>query len=61
MFCCWCCLLLVDGKVNVKVAPLSPWILLFSARILPPWASTMLLQIYNPNPVPEKDLDVIVG
>jgi hypothetical protein len=29
--------------------------LLFSAQILPPWASTMLFEINNPKPVPESD------
>jgi hypothetical protein len=28
---------------------------LFSAHILPPWASTILFEIYNPKPVPLKD------
>jgi hypothetical protein len=36
------------------VAPFPSW--LFSAHIFPPWASIMLLEINNPNPVPEKDL-----
>jgi hypothetical protein len=38
------------GKLKLKVAPLSRR--LFSAHILPPWASIMLLQMNNPKPVP---------
>jgi hypothetical protein len=41
------------GELNIKVAPLP--LRLFSAQILPPWASTILLQIYNPKPVPFGD------
>ncbi len=40
------------GNLNEKVAPLSS---LFSPHILPPCASIMLLQIYNPKPVPFSD------
>jgi hypothetical protein len=29
--------------------------LLFPAHILPPWASTILLDMNNPNPVPDSD------
>jgi hypothetical protein len=29
--------------------------LLFFAQILPPWASTILFEIYNPKPVPSED------
>jgi hypothetical protein len=39
--------------LNVNVAPLPP--VLFSAHILPPCASMILLEIYNPNPVPLSD------
>ena len=42
------------GKPKLNVAPLPSE--LFSAHILPPWASTILLEIYNPKPVPEFDL-----
>lgn len=35
------------------MAPLP--LTLFSAHILPPWASTILLEIYNPSPVPLSD------
>jgi hypothetical protein len=42
-----------SGKLNANVAPLPS--LLFSAHILPPWASTIFLEIYKPNPVPSKD------
>jgi hypothetical protein len=41
---------LFTGRLNVKVAPITSG--LFSAHILPPCASTILLEIYNPNPVP---------
>lgn len=34
------------------------WWLLFSAHILPPWDSTILLQIKRPSPVPLRDLVV---
>jgi hypothetical protein len=39
------------GRLNVKVAPLSSPVL-FSAHILPPCASMILLEINNPTPVP---------
>jgi hypothetical protein len=38
------------GNVKPKVAPMP--LALFSAQILPPWASIMFLEIYNPRPVP---------
>src|SRR3954451_8827227 len=41
-------------KLNANVAPLLSE--LFSARILPPWASIIPLHIYNPSPVPVSDL-----
>jgi hypothetical protein len=41
------------GRLNVNVAPLRP--VLFSADILPPCASTILLEMYNPNPIPLSD------
>src|SRR5262245_5148979 len=37
------------GKEKKKVAPLPSWL---SAQIRPSWASTILLQITNPRPVP---------
>lgn len=46
-------LILSNGRVNEKVAPLP--LELFSAHILPPCASIILLQIKRPSPVPEKD------
>ena len=42
--------LLIIGKLNVNVAPLPS--LLFSAHILPPWASIILFDMNNPKPVP---------
>ena len=42
-------------SLNEKVAPPLPSAL-FSAHILPPWASTMPLEINNPNPDPVSDL-----
>lgn len=42
--------LFISGMLKEKVAPFT--ISLFFAHILPPWASTILLHMYNPNPVP---------
>jgi hypothetical protein len=42
------------GRLKLNVAPFPS--ALFSAHIFPPWASMMLLEINNPNPIPEKDL-----
>src|SRR5438067_2480254 len=44
----------LKGKLNAKVAPLP--FTLFFAHILPLWASMILLEINNPNPVPLSDL-----
>ena len=44
-----------SGRLKLNVAPFPS--VLFSAHILPPWASTILLEIYNPRPVPEKDFE----
>ena len=41
---------LFTGKLNENVAPLLS--ALFSAHILPPWASIIFLEINNPKPVP---------
>jgi hypothetical protein len=41
---------MLTGRLNENVAPLSS--ALFSAHILPPCASMMLLDIYKPKPVP---------
>jgi hypothetical protein len=41
------------GKLKENVAPLPS--VLFSAHIVPPRASTIFLEINNPNPVPSKD------
>ena len=51
---CCCCCCSPSGRLNSNTAPplLSG---LFSAHILPPCASTMLLQINNPKPVPVSD------
>ena len=38
------------GKLNTNVAPLPSG--LFSAHILPPWASIIPLHMNNPKPVP---------
>jgi hypothetical protein len=43
-----------SGKLNENVAPLPS--ALFSAPIIPPWASTIPFEIYNPNPDPVSDL-----
>jgi hypothetical protein len=47
---------LLIGKLKLKVAPTPPLpslpSILFSAHILPPWASIMLLQINKPSPIP---------
>ncbi len=43
------------GTVKPNVAPLPS--LLFSPQISPSCAFTILLEIYNPNPVPWKDID----
>jgi hypothetical protein len=42
--------LFLIGKLNENVAPFPS--LLFSAHSLPPWASIILFDINNPNPVP---------
>jgi hypothetical protein len=44
-------------KLNEKVAPfLTPFaLLLFSAHIVPPWASTMFFDMYKPSPIPMSD------
>ena len=41
--------------MNVKVAPFPSE--LFSAHILPPWASMMLFDMNRPRPVPTKDFE----
>jgi len=41
------------GKLKLNVPPFL--FELFSAHIFPPWASIMLFEINNPNPVPSKD------
>ncbi len=55
------------GILNVNVAPLLPSSL-FPAEMVPPCASIILLEIYNPKPVPpvsdfvanfENNLDII--
>ena len=46
---------LLIGRMKENFAPFPSS--LFSAHIFPPWASTMLLQIYRPRPVPWKDFD----
>jgi len=43
------------GRLNLNVTPFPSG--LFSAQILPPWASTMLFEMNNPNPVPVCDLE----
>jgi hypothetical protein len=45
------------GNVNLNVAPLPSK--LFSPQISPPWASTIFLQIYSPNPVPVLESPVV--
>src|SRR3954453_13527433 len=40
---------LASGKVTRKTAPRDGW---FSARILPPWASTNVRTIERPRPIP---------
>ena len=42
------------GILNENLAPMPS--LLFSAHILPPWASMILFEINNPNPVSSYDL-----
>jgi hypothetical protein len=51
--CVWCNSAFYAGKLNAKVAPSPSG--LFSAQILPPWASTMLFEINSPRPVPLSD------
>src|SRR5919198_4444991 len=58
----WICFVLFsllwsnNGRLKLKVAPFPS--ILFSAHILPPWASIILLEINNPNPVPVEDFEV---
>ena len=44
---------LLSGRLNANVAPIPSS--LFWAHILPPWASTMALEINKPKPVPVTD------
>lgn len=43
------------GRENVNAAPSLPG--LFSPHIVPPWASTIALEMYSPKPVPPKSED----
>jgi hypothetical protein len=42
-----------DGKIKLNVAPFPS--LLFSAQMVPPCASIILLEICNPKPIPEDE------
>ena len=46
----------VIGKLNENLAPTPFW--LFSAHIFPPCDSIMLLEMNNPNPVPNSAFEV---
>jgi hypothetical protein len=51
--------LFAKGKLNENVAPLPPPVeSLFTAHILPSWASTMFFDIYKPRPIPISDFVV---
>jgi hypothetical protein len=51
--------LFAKDKLNENVAPLpSPVESLFTARILPPWASTIFFDMYKPRPIPISDFVV---